>query len=366
MKSEKILKLKKYIEKENIDAILISSVANIEYLTGFMNFSKEERDAYLLITKDKNYLITNSLFAQAFKGKKWDFTLAEISAKSRSKEIFTKIKQKSKIKSLAIEEYDLKVNEYKNLKKIFPSLVKFDFPDFRSTKTKEEIRLIYKACQIGDKVFEEVIKKIKAGLSEREISQEIKLLALKFGADDLSFNSIVAFNENSAVPHHQISDQKLKSKNGQIILMDFGMKVDGYCSDMTRTVFLGKPTGQQKKIYQAVLKSQRLAVDHVKKFLSNKKTAKAFEVDKISRAYIEVVGYESIPHSVGHGIGLEVHEYPHIGPGVESDLTEGMVFSIEPGIYKPKVGGVRIEDLYVIEGNKLRQLTKASKNLIEL
>jgi Xaa-Pro aminopeptidase len=364
MNEDRIKRLRDYLAKEKIDGILISSVANIEYLTNFFNFSKEERDAYFFVTKKQNYLITSALYAQSFKNKRLDFKLAEISTKTRSKDILEDIKKKNKIKVLAIEEEDLKVREYKNLKKVFTKTVEFKLEDFRTNKTKEEVDLISKACQIGDKVFNEVVKKIKVGITEKEIAKEIKLLAIRYGADDISFASTVAFNNNSAVPHHQGGDTKLAE--GQIILLDFGMKVNGYSSDMTRTIFLGKPNSKQKKIYETVLGSQTEAENFIKENLVKGKMPAVLEVDKIARQFIIEAGYKSIPHSLGHGIGLEVHEHPHIGPGSKDKLEEGMVFSIEPGIYIPELGGVRIEDLYTIEENSLVELTKSPKKLISI
>lgn len=363
---DRINKLRKYISKEGIDAILISSVANIEYLTNFFNFSKEERDAYLLITKEENYLVTSILYTEAFKSKKWDFTLAEISAKSRTKEILEKIRNKHRINKLAIEEDDLKVREYKNLKKIFNKLVNFDLPDFRTNKSEKEINLITKACQIGDKIFGQICKEIRVGTSEKEVALKIKKLALEYGADDVSFVTIAAFNKNSAIPHHQSGDEKLAKEEGQIVLMDFGVRVGGYCSDMTRTVFLGKPSVEKKKIYETVLISQQKAVDYLKNCLQKNVMPRASEIFKVASEYTKAAGFGDISHGLGHGIGLEVHEHPHISPGIDYNLAEGMVFSIEPGIYLPKIGGVRVEDLYYIKNGKLIQLTKSPSHLFHL
>lgn len=157
-------------------------------------------------------------------------------------------------------------------------------------------------------------------------------------------------------------------------MLDFGAKINGYCSDMTRTVFFGKPDGRQKKMYDTVLQAQEEAVDFIAKqqallinfAVKNGKQIKAKDVDKVARAYIISKGFPTISHSLGHGVGLKVHEHPSLSPKSKDFLTEGMVFSIEPGIYIPNFGGVRIEDLFVLEKNGLRQITTSPKNIIQL
>jgi len=185
----------------------------------------------------------------------------------------------------------------------------------------------------------------------------------------VSFPPIVAFGKNSSIPHHQTGDSILgpessSGREGQIILLDFGVKYDDYCSDMTRTVFFGKPSKEQQKIYETVLSAQQKAVDYINKTLKSGKKIWASKVDIAARDYIISKGFPTIPHSLGHGIGLEVHEHPSLSPKSKEDLKSGMVFSIEPGIYIPNLGGVRIEDLFVLENQQLRALTGSSKALI--
>ncbi|MBI2334310.1 M24 family metallopeptidase, partial [Candidatus Daviesbacteria bacterium] len=170
-----------------------------------------------------------------------------------------------------------------------------------------------------------------------------------------------AFGKNSSIPHHQTGDKRL-TINDKLILLDFGVKLNGYCSDMTRTIFFGKPSEKQRKIYETVLEAQKIAI----RFINSGKKIKAKDVDKVAREYIKSMGFPDIPHSLGHGVGLEVHEHPYLSSKSKEELKEGMVFSIEPGIYIPDFGGVRIEDLFVLENRNLRQLTTSHKNLIEL
>ena len=183
----------------------------------------------------------------------------------------------------------------------------------------------------------------------------------KHGAE-LSFPSIVAFGKNSSVPHHQTGNTKLTERI-KLILLDFGVKYENYCSDMTRTIFFGKPSEKQKKIFEVVLEAQQKAANFLGSAIKFGKKVSASEVDKAARDYIISKGYLTIPHSLGHGIGLEVHEHPSLSPRSKDTLKEGMVFSIEPGIYLPNFGGVRVEDLFVIQKNTLNQLTLSSKKL---
>ncbi len=360
------------LSDHNLDALLISSIANITYLTNYSGFSKIEREAYLLVTKRRSYLLTDGRYTEAVKNIP-GFTLIEISLTKPLITAFTELAKKHGIKKLGIEENNLTVAEYKRIKKCFPALVNVSLRELRIIKEENEINAIKKACALGDKTFTHVLKKIKQGVTEKELAFEIEFFIKKAGGD-ISFSQIVAFGENSAIPHHQSSDKPLAISD-KLVLLDFGAKVDNYCSDMTRTVFFGKPTTEQKRMYQTVLEAQRKAVAHLGRRRGSdldssrrrhslwRRTA---EVDRVAREYIIKQGYSTIPHSLGHGIGLEVHESPSLSPKSKDTLKPGMVFSIEPGIYLPGIGGVRIEDLVVLEPTGPLLLTKSSKELIEL
>jgi len=242
----------------------------------------------------------------------------------------------------------------------------------KAVKSPNEISKIEKACKLGDEIFAYILKKIKLDITEKEIAREINLFIKKSGSK-CSFPTIVAFGKNSANIHNVPTDNKL-TKN-QIILLDFGVKLEGFCSDMTRTIFSGKPTPKQKRMYETVLSAQQKTIDFITSFANDlfrsggKKKGrilKAKDVDHTARAYIESEGYPTIPHSLGHGIGRKVHEAFRISPKSKNYLKEGMVFSIEPGIYFPNFGGVRIEDLVVLEKSGIRLLTHSPKNIIEI
>jgi Xaa-Pro aminopeptidase len=228
----------------------------------------------------------------------------------------------------------------------------------RGIKTPKEIEKIKKACALSDKIFPEILKSIKIGITEKELASKItRLIRSKNGK--LSFRPIVAFGKNASEVHHKPSNLKLRKNHG-FIMMDFGAKVDGYCSDITRTVFFGNASQRQKKVYNTVLEAQRRSIKFAKT------NCKAFNVDRISREYIIEQKFSNIPHSVGHGIGKKIHEFPRISPKSKTILRNGMAFTIEPGVYIKNFGGVRIEDTFCLMTGKLYQLTKSPKNLLEL
>lgn len=358
----RIKNIRQKLLKEKLDAVLISSVSNITYFSGFTNFSKDEREAYIFVGQDFAYIITDARYTEAVKREATHLTVFERSHKNPTKNLFQK--HQKQIKKLGIEEDNLTVAEHKSLKKHFKKIKHFETAGLRSIKTKEEINKIEKACEIGDLAFEFILKKIENGITEKELAGEMENFITSQGAV-FSFPAIVAFGKNAAVPHHQTGETKLTGA-GEFVLLDFGVKYDNYCSDMTRTIFFGRPSDKQKEIYEIVLAAQQKAVDYVNSVIKTGKQIKAAEVDKIARDYIISKGYPTIPHSLGHGVGLEIHEHPSISPKSKETLKEGMVFTIEPGIYLPDFGGVRIEDLFVLEDNKLRQLTKSLKEIITI
>lgn len=359
----RVEKLRKELADLGLDAVLVSSPHNIIYLTGYSNFSKEEREAFLLVTPEKQFIITDGRYSEAIKKNVPEFELLEISSEVPLKKLLTGLVEKLKLNNAGVEEDDLTHREYKSIRKIFWKLKHIEIKKHRSVKSREEIELIEKACQLGGEAFNFILKNIVPGVSEKQIAFELEKFIKENGAT-LSFEAIVAFSENSSVPHHQTGKRRLDEKDGQIVLLDFGARYKNYCSDMTRTVIFGKTSEKQKEVYKTVKEAQEKAVEYINKNAG--KEIKAKDVDKVTRSYILKQGFQTIPHSLGHGIGVEVHEHPYLSPKSKEILKDGMVFSIEPGVYIPDFGGVRIEDLFVLEKNGLRELTKSSRELIEL
>jgi len=356
----RLQKAKKCLGK-NFDALLVSSTPNIIYLTGFNGFSETEREAYLLLTKTQNYIFTDGRYKEVASKIK-NFKLVEISSAQKFQDGLKAIVTKEKIKKLAIDEDNIKISEFRIIKFVVKTVSDENLiENLRSVKDENEIKEIKKACKLGDKVFEYILSELKARVSEITIAKKIEIFILQNNAE-ISFRPIVAFGPNSSSPHHVCGNSKLK-KN-QIVLLDFGIKLNNYCSDMTRTVFFGKASPEQKRIYNTVLHSQQKTIEQ----LNNRtiEQIKASDVDEVARDHIKSEDYPSIPHSLGHGIGLEVHEKPSLSPKSKDVLQPGMVFSVEPGIYIPQFGGVRIEDLILLTKKGPQIITRANRKLIEL
>lgn len=231
-------------------------------------------------------------------------------------------------------------------------------------KTPREVLKIKKACRLGDKVYSQIRKYIRIGVSEQELRLAIERLIRKNGAN-LSFRPIIAFGKNAAEPHHVATNLKLKKNHG-FLKIDLGIKLNGYCSDMTRTVFMGRASKRQKKIYQTVLEAQKKAINLLNSSIINHKSINGKDVDESARKYIIERGFPPYSHTLGHGIGKRVHEGFRLGPKSKTILKNGMVFTIEPGIYIKGYGGVRIEDVFYLNKGRLIQLTKSPKNLTEI
>lgn len=361
--------LQNILRENQLDGIILSDSKNIAYITNLHSFSSEEREAFLLILKNKKIIITDGRYTEAVLKKVKDFTVLERSAAKGIGEIIKDICGNYKIKKLGFEDNNLTFAEYKFIKKVLRENTKLVpagkyLRNLRIVKDEKEISLIKKACKIGDEAFEHILPKIKIGVSEKEIAETLESFIKRKGAS-LSFYPIVAFGKNSSMPHHQTSN-KLLTKSDKFILLDFGVKIENYCSDMTRTVFMGKQKSKIREMYQTVYNSQEKAVDSLNSSIRLNKSIFTAKVDKVARDLIINKGFHTIPHSLGHGIGLEVHEPPFLSPKSKDELLPNMVFSIEPGIYIPGLGGVRIEDLVVLTPKGIKFLTRSKKELIEL
>jgi Xaa-Pro aminopeptidase len=339
---------------KKLDAILITTTSNIIYLSGYIGFSPIEREGYILVTKKSHHILTDGRYTNAIKNLSQHFEIHEISTQNTLTKILDNIISKNGVKILGFEADNLTVAEYMKIKKIGAKLKAISLTDLRIIKSEDEIQKIKKSCDIANDAVAKIRKKIQPGITEKNIAYLLEDEVKKSGAE-LSFPTIVAFGKNAATPHHMTSDQKLKKED--LILIDFGVKYNNFCSDMTRTFFIGSPSKKLEEMYNVVEKSQKLAIDYVRSCLEKKNAIHTSTVDKVARDYILSQNYPSIPHSLGHGIGIEVHEAPRLSQASKDILTEGMVFSIEPGIYLPHLGGIRIEDLFTIQNNQLLKLT---------
>ncbi len=229
----------------------------------------------------------------------------------------------------------------------------------RRIKDKEELAVMTEAAEVGCKLFEHLLGFIRPGMKELDVAAELEHQARLMGAEGMSFETIVASGVRSALPHGKATLAVLPRKG--FLTMDFGVILKGYCSDMTRTVHLGRPSANERATYSAVLEAQQAAVAAVSSGVS------CGEVDEAARSVLRSQGLaQAFSHSTGHGVGLEIHEPPRIGAGQKSRLAAGMVVTIEPGVYFPGRFGVRIEDMVVVTATGGQVLTPASKALIEL
>ena len=254
--------------------------------------------------------------------------------------------------------------EYLTLQNAGVNLVNVDEPlrEAMSVKNEWEIENIRKACEIAEDAFNALLSQIREGMTETELAAILEYEMRKRGAQGLAFETIVAFGAHAAVPHHETGLTKLRF--GDEILIDFGCRVNGYCSDITRTFLFGDDGKHEefKKAYAAVLTAHELVKEHLKSGMTGK------EGDGIAREYLKSQGYgELFTHSLGHGIGLNVHEAPGVSPRSDKTLTDGMVFSDEPGVYKAGEFGIRIEDTVTLKDGKITSfMSKTDRNLVIL
>jgi Xaa-Pro aminopeptidase len=341
---------------KDIDWFLITNLTNISYLTGFSGSA-----GVLFINPDRAYFFTDFRYQEQapLEVKNCEIVIHKVNAYDEIKKR-NLLKNGEKVgfesKSLSYYEY-LKLNEMLLEVKWIPTenLVE----KLRRIKDKNEIESLKKAVSISEKVFEEILPLIKPNVSEMDIAVEINYRFKKNGADKESFDTIVASKERGAMPHARASN--VKFSNDDMIVLDFGCYFNGYASDITRTIVLGKPSEKHREIYQVVLSAQLKAIEFAKPGM------KAKELDAVARNYITDKGCgELFGHSLGHGVGLLVHEDPKISRLNEEILEEGNVITIEPGIYLPGEFGVRIEDMIVLTEDGNYNLMNSKKDLIIL
>ncbi len=342
------------IEKE-LEGTLISQPQNRYYLSGFNGSA-----GYLLITEKDTILATDFRYFEQVKMQSPDYELFRITGSLT--EWFPRLMTDSGIKKLGFESGDITHNLYRQLAdslgkaKSGVQLIPVDglAESLRAVKEPEEIEFIIRAVEITDLAFEYIEETIRAGMTEKEIAWELERFHREHGSQALPFEIIVASGPNSALPHAKPTERKINS--GEPVVIDMGGRVEGYCSDFTRTICLGKPDDTFRKVYDTVLGAQLAAEALITAEMTGQ------EADGFARTVIEEAGYaDAFGHSLGHGVGLAEHEQPRLGPSSNDILTAGMVFSVEPGIYLPGWGGVRIEDLAVLEKDKLKVLTKSGK-----
>lgn len=336
------LRIKKLITKlqeKKLDGLILNSNPNISYLTGFLSDA-----SYLLVSKRENIYFTDFRYYQAVKQNLSGFLIKKINGS-----VFNLIAQaclELKVKNLAFEKNHLTFIEYKQLKeKLSPhiNLIPISSPveELRTIKTEDELKKIKKATEIAVSALEFIQPIIQEGKKEIEIAAELERFIRYKGGCSSSFEIIVASGPNSSFPHHRTSQRKIR--NNELVLIDLGVDYFGYKSDLTRVFFLGKIKRLERKIYAIVRQAQARAIKKIKPGV------KISKVDMAARQYIKDKGYGGLfGHSLGHGIGLEVHEAPRISSKNPEKLKTGMVFTVEPAIYLPNKFGIRLEDMVLV------------------
>lgn len=336
---------------DKADAALITCPLNCRYLGGV-----DYTDGFLLITKSNAYLFADSRYIEVAKRDAFaDFEVMLLSGR-RSSLIKAVLKEASVI---GYEDNVMTCAELSAYKEAMPQY-KFSpaggvTEKLRNVKDTLEKESIIKAQRIAEAAYERVLGMLTPEITEREVALELDYFMRKNGSDGLAFDTIAVSGANSSLPHGVPSDKKL---GYGFLTMDFGARVNGYCSDMTRTVCIGKPDAEMERLYNTVLFAQRAALEII---AAGKKCS---AVDKVARDIIDGAGYKGLfGHSLGHGVGLYIHEDIHVSPRSEQVLEKGNVITVEPGIYVEGKYGVRIEDMVYVTENGCENLTKADKAL---
>ena len=348
----KIKWLRDILKTQNLQGMIVSNPVNIKYLTGI------EAEGVFLITLKENFFITDSRYVEAVN------TILTIEdeilvhdKKNLSREDYASFFMFCE--NVGFEENYATYEQYKNIKQRYKAnnLVETEgiIEKQRIVKDEEEINKIRKACEITDNCFTHLLSYIKTGMTEKQIALEIEMYFKTHGADGVSFEPIVAIGENSSIPHWIPGNRKVEMADP--ILIDMGCKYEGYCSDMTRTIFMGCILEEIKPVYDLALKNLELSTKEITDGYTIKTAANMVESD------FKVNGYNLI-HALGHGVGLEVHELPFIRLKNEANFKENMVIADEPGIYLPGKYGIRIEDTLLVTKDGSERLTKSERGYV--
>lgn len=354
--SSRLAALRASMAEANLDALIVTDPLNVGYLSGFCG------DTGLLCVATSpgkgggQYLITDGRFATQAPQEAPDFEL--IVARNTYCDAAAEALRSQRARRVGFEAEHVSYKSFQELKnKIKPARLmptKGLVGKLRLIKDAAEVELIKRAARVGDRVYKAILARLRPGLQERRVAADIDRLLMLKGAQGAAFNTIVAFGPNAAMPHAVPGDRCLGERD--LVKMDLGAKCGGYCSDMTRTVCLGRPTRRQQRVYNAVRSAQMKALEVVRPGV------KARKLDRIARRYLEEKGLgKFFVHSLGHGVGRAVHEAPSISRRSEDVLEPGMVFTIEPGVYIAGWGGVRLEDMVLVTEDGCEVLTRAEK-----
>ena len=353
--ADRVGRLREKLRTEGCDAVLITQSDNRRYVTGFTGTA-----GAVLITASAARLLTDFRYIEQATQQAPEFEVVKI---QKMHEGVAEQAEELGLSSLAFESEDMTVKQHTELSEALSeadSQVELqpvtDWVEAsRASKDDNEIAALRRVVLIGDRTMEDVALKMRPGMTEREVAWQLEVGMRERGADGLSFDIIVAAGPNGAMPHHHPTDRPLQA--GEPIVIDMGARLDGYCSDLTRTFVLGEPDERFWEVYTTVLRAQQTCEMSLKAGLNG------VEADELAREVIEAAGYgDQFGHGTGHGVGLAIHEAPRLSPIASDDpFPEGCVVTVEPGIYLPDWGGVRIEDMVVVGADGIEVLTSAHK-----
>jgi Xaa-Pro aminopeptidase len=353
----RVARLRAKFDDAKIDAIIISNKENRRYFSGFKGTAGN-----LIISADKAVLATDFRYTEQAGLQAPAFEVFQIRPQL---DWMHELLSDMGAKRIGFEADEMTVSGLERIRKALNEAAGDETTytlvptngigvGLRAVKDAEELVLLSRAIEIGDNAFDDVSARIKPGMTENEVAWEIEKSIREQGAESLSFETIVGSGPNGARPHHLAADRVINE--GEPIVIDMGCQYQGYCSDLTRTIVVGESDEQFKKIYDITLTAQLAAIEMVEVGMTGE------ECDLIARNVISEAGYgDNFGHSLGHGVGLEVHENPGVGARAKGKLEDGMVFTIEPGIYLTGWGGVRIEDVVVLENGRARVISNARK-----
>lgn len=356
--AERLTRLRARLGEAGLPALLVTAPANRRYLSGFKGSS-----GFLLVTPDRQVLVTDFRYEEASAAEAPAFERLIYRKEQELKEALQRLVREAGVSRLGFEAAHLTVVRHRWFAETLPGVALAPservVEGLRLVKDAGEIARARRAMALAEEAFARLLPEVRPGRSERELALELEFTMRRLGADGPSFECIVASGPRSSLPHGAPTDRRLE--RGDLVLFDFGAVFEGYCSDTTRTVVLGPPDPRQEEVHGLVLAAHRAAAAAVRAGVT------AGEVDRAARSVIEAAGYgERFGHGTGHGLGLEVHEEPRLGPEREETLAAGMLVTIEPGIYLPGWGGVRIEDTVLVTEDGCESLNTTPKDLLSL
>ncbi len=351
----KIKEVQKLIQDKGLDAFLFSSQPNVFYLSRFRS-----THAYAVLTPEDKYFLTDARYYERAKNflKDWEVVLI----KGNPFKVIKKFLREKGIKYVGYEEDRVSCTFKKNLRSKYIRWVGFSgfLKHLRSLKTKEEIRTMKEGVKRSDEIYRKLLEFVEPGMTELQVRGFIVSEIFRLNGEGESFPAIVATAEHSAIPHWETSKEPVRENAP--LLIDMGLLWGGYCTDFTRTFYIGKPDEEFKRVYEIVKEAHLRALEKAR--VGNT----VGDVDKAAREYIEKKGYgQFFTHSTGHGVGVEIHEFPRVyykGEEAKTPIEEGMVFTIEPGIYLPGKFGVRLENIVAVQGGVGEPLSEVSLELV--